>query len=186
MKNQLFRSSILSTALLLGGGAAQAFAQFAATGTTTVSVAVAPESAIQVNTATTSLTEASGPTIFGAPFTGTTNFAYKIRTTKVGGTGAITVKITADFGAGGPSVTTPPTGDAMTYSCTATSGTACTGPITASAAAATNVATFGTDAHSAAGAAASDSGTVVWSLPNDPIYKTGTYTATATFTISAT
>jgi hypothetical protein len=75
----------------------------------------------------------------------------------------------------------------MTYTCTATasSATACTGPLNASSSAATSVATMGVDAHSAAGASASDTGTVVWTLPNDPLYKTGTYTATALFTISA-
>src|ERR1700743_359851 len=86
------------------------FGQFAATGTSTLSVAIAAESAISVTTATTSLTEASGVGIFGAPYTGTTNFSYKVRSTKVGGSGSITVKITTDFGAGGPSVASPPTG----------------------------------------------------------------------------
>jgi hypothetical protein len=185
MKKTLFKHSILSAAVLCAG-ASQAFGQFAATGTSTLSVAVAAESAISVTSATTSLTEASGPTIFGAPFTGTTNFLYKVRSTLAGGAGAITVKITADFGVGGPSVLAPPTGDAMTYACTsAASATPCTGPITASTTTATNVATFATNAHSAAGAGSSDAGTVVWTLPNDPLYKTGTYQATALFTISA-
>jgi hypothetical protein len=165
----------------------QAFGQFAATGTTTLSVAVGPESAISVTTATTNLTEATGAGVFGSPFTGTTNFSYKVRSTKVGGAGSITVKITADFAAGGPSVATPPTGDAMTYSCTsAASATPCVGPVTASTSSATNVATFATNAHSAAGVGSSDAGTVSWTLPNDPVYNTGTYTATALFTISAT
>ena len=62
----------------------------------------------------------------------------------------------------------------------------CTGSVTASTTASTSVATFATDAHSTAGTGSSDAGTVIWTLPNDPIYKTGTYTATATFTISAT
>jgi len=186
MKTQLIKHSLLSAAVLIGG-ASMAFGQFAATGTTQVSVAVAAESAISITTSTTSLTEASGAGIFGAPFTGTTNFSYKVRTTKVGGAGTITVKITSDFAAGGPSVATPPTGDAMTYACTtAASATPCVGPVTASTGGATSVATFATDAHSAAGTGSSDAGTVVWTLPNDPIYKTGTYTATATFTISAT
>ncbi len=112
-----------------------------------------------------------------------------MRTTKTGGSGTITVKITTDFsGTGGPSVGTPPTaGDALTYSCTsAASGTPCTGSANAaSTSAATTVVTFGADAHSTGGASASDAGSVTWSLTNDPVYKTGTYTATATFTISA-
>lgn len=185
MKTKLIRNSLLSLTVIIGG-ASQAFGQFAATGTSTLSVVVAPESAISVTTATTNLAEATGAGIFGAPYTGTTNFLYKVRSTTVGGGGSITVKITSDFGAGGPSVATPPTGDAMTYTCTsAASATPCTGPITASTSGATSVVTFATNAHSAAGTGSSDAGTVVWSLPNDPVYKTGTYTATATFTISA-
>lgn len=186
MRNRLFRSSAVAAAVFVAA-ATQGYGQFAATGTSTVSVAVAPESAISVTTATTSLTEASGAGVFGAPYTGTTNFSYKVRSTKVGGGGTITVKLTADFGVGGPSVTTPAAGDALTYTCTAAvSAAACAGPVTASTAASTTVATFATDAHSTPGAGSADAGTVVWKLPNDPLYKTGTYTATATFTISAT
>jgi hypothetical protein len=45
------------------------------------------------------------------------------------------------------------------------------------------VATFGAGASSAnAGTAAS----TAWSLTNDPLYHTGSYSATATYTISAT
>lgn len=171
--------------ILLAAGSVQAFGQFAATGTTTLSVAVAAESAISVTTATTTLAEATGAGIFGSPYTGTTNFSYKVRSSQTGGGGSITVKITADFGAGGPSVASPLTGDAMTYTCTtAASATPCSGSITASTSTATSVATFATNAHSTQGG--SDAGSVSWSLPNDPAYKTGTYTATATFTISAT
>jgi hypothetical protein len=47
----------------------------------------------------------------------------------------------------------------------------------------TTVVTFGADTHSAL---AGSSGTTVWSLTNDPVYKSGTYTATATYTISVT
>ncbi len=177
----------LGPVVLFSACSTHAFGQFAATGTTTLSVAVAAESAISVTSGTTTLSEASGGGIFGSAFTGTTNFLYKVRSTKVGGGGSITVKITTDFAAGGPSVASPPAGDAMTYSCTAaSSATACSGPITASTASATSVATFATDAHSTAGTGSSDAGTVVWTLPNDPVYKTGTYTAVATFTISAT
>ena len=185
MKSQFLKNSLFVAALVVSAGT-QAFGQFAATGTSAVAVAVSAESAISITTATTNLTEASGAGIFGAPFTGTTNFSYKLRTSQVGGAGTITVKITGDFAAGGPSVTTPPAGDAMTYACTgALPATPCTGPITALTTGATSVATFATDAHSTAGTGSSSTGSVTWTLPNDPIYKTGTYTATATFTISA-
>lgn len=158
-------------------------AQFASTGTTTVSVTVGSEAAIQINTATTTLTTAT--TTF-ADYTGTTNLTYKIRTTQGSGTGAITLRVTSDFSpAGGPSVGSPPTaGDLLQYTCTVASpGTACAGTQTASTSSDTSVGTFGADARSTA---AGNSGSVAWTLTNDPVYKTGTYTATVTFTISAT
>ena len=159
-------------------------AQFGLTGTTSVAVTVAPEAALQVNTATSTLTAVAGT--FANNFLGTTSLTYKVRTTKVGGTGTITAKVTTDFGpAGGPSVATPPTaGDTLGYTCTVTlPGTGCVGTATASTAAATALATFGADAKSAkAGNAAS----LAWTLTNDPLYSTGSYTATVTFTISAT
>jgi hypothetical protein len=166
-------------ALLIMAGTARAQSL---TGTTAVQVAIAAEASLTINTATSTLSTIGAT--FSNPFTGTTSLTYKIRTTKVGGSGLITLKVTTDFaGAGGPSVLAPPTaGDALTYSCTlAAPGTACTGPITSSTAVATNVGTFGTDNKSAS---AGNAGTINWSLTNDPVYSTGTYTATVTFTIS--
>jgi hypothetical protein len=158
--------------------AGMAFAQ-----TTTLSVAVGPEASLTVNTSTTSLTTTS--TTFGNPYTGTTSLTYMVRTTKTSGSGTITVKITADFGpAGGPSVTTPPTtGDALSYTCTvSTPGTACTGSQTASTSATSPIGTFGAGVSSTK---AGNSASVAWALTDDPVYATGTYTATATFTIAA-
>ena len=152
--------------------------------TTTLSVAVGPEASLTVNTGTTTMT--TGSTTFGSPYTGTTNLTYQIRTTKVGGTGTLTLKVTADFaGTGGPSVTTPPTtGDALTYTCTVSSpGTACTGSQTASTASTTPLGTWGTAANSTK---VGNSASVAWSLTDDPMYATGTYTATTTFTIAST
>jgi hypothetical protein len=159
------------------------FAQFAGTGTTTVSVTVANEAAIRIDTPATSLT--NGGTIFNN-FTGTTNFTYKLRTSKTTGAGTITLQVTTDFSpGGGPSVATPPTaGDALAYTCTVASpGTGCSGAQTSSTSAATSVATFGADSHSAATGTGSNS--VNWTLTNDPLYQTGSYSATVTFTISA-
>lgn len=159
------------------------YAQFAGTGTTTLAVTVGTEAAIRIDTASTALSAAG--TTFANPFSGTTHFTYKVRTTKVGGSGTITLKVTTDFaGTGGPSVATPPTaGDALTYTCAlAGVGTACTSAVTASTTASTNVATFATDTKSSS---AGDTGTVLWSLTNDPVYATGTYNATVTFTVSA-
>jgi hypothetical protein len=159
------------------------YAQFASTGTTTLSVTVAPEAAIRIDTASTAL-NTSGAN-FANPYTGTTNFTYKVRTTKTGGSGTITLKVTTDFsGTGGPSVATPPTaGDLLAYTCSAAGvGTACSSAVNASTASSTNVVTFGADAKSAI---SGDTGSVVWSLTNDPAYATGSYNATVTFTVSA-
>lgn len=157
-------------------------AQFGPTGTTTISVSVGSEASLRVDTATTTLT--AGGTF--ANYAGTTNLTYKIRTAQSTGSGTITARVTTDFSpAGGPSVASPPTaGDLLEYTCTVSApGTACAGTQTASTAADTSVATFGADATSVA---AGNSGSVAWTLTNDPVYKTGTYTAVVTFTIAAT
>jgi hypothetical protein len=167
--------------LLALAGIAQAQSN---SGTTNLSVVVGPEAALSVTTGTTTL--ANTGTAFAVPYTGSTALTYKIRTTKTGGTGTITLKVTADFaGSGGPSVGTPPTaGDALTYTNTVSSpGTATTGTLTASASASTNVGSFGAGASSTF---AGNTASVAWSLTNDPLYATGTYTATVTFTISST
>jgi hypothetical protein len=151
--------------------------------TTSLTVAIGPEAALSVTAATTSLATTS--TTFGNPYTGTTTMNYLIRTTKSSGTGTITVQITSDFGGtGGPSVGTPPTaGDILAYTCAVSApGTPCSGTQVAATKAATAVGTFGAGTSSAkAGNAAS----IGWSLTDDPAYATGTYAATATFTISA-
>ncbi len=162
--------------------AANAPAQ-SASGTTTLSVVVPAEAALTVTTATTNMATAS--TTFGSAFTGSTSVNLKFRTSATTGSGTVTVKITTDFSpTGGPSVATPPTaGDALSYTCSITSSAACvTGSTTASTGSATNVVTMGAAKHSAN---AGDVATVGWSLTDDPVYAQGTYTATATFTISA-
>ena len=158
------------------------YAQFAGTGTTTLAVTVGSEAAIRIDTASTALT-ASGTT-FANPYSGTTNFTYKVRTTKVGGSGTITLKVTTDFsGSGGPSVATPPAGDSLSYTCSVGGvGTPGPTPVNASTSSSTNCVTFGADAKSAFGG---DAGSVAWSLTNDPAYSTGSYNATVTFTVSA-
>lgn len=165
----------------LSGVPAQA--QFAGTGSTAVSVTIGPEAAIQVDTTTTSLSTTG--TVFN-DFTGATNFTYKIRTGASSGTGTITLQVTADFSpAGGPSVASPPTaGDTLAYTCTVSSpGTGCSGSQTSSTTASTPVVTFGANARSAK---AGNSGSVSWTLTNDPRYQTGSYSATVTLTVSAT
>jgi hypothetical protein len=155
-------------------------AAFAANATS-VAVTVGAEGLLTIPAATT-LSGAGGFT----SFTGSTAFKYMIRTNTGG---SVTLQVSTDFSpANGPSVATPPTvGDALTYSCTAAGNsapTACSGPLTASTTSTTSVLTVGANKYSAA--SPGDSGTVNWTLTNDPKYKIGTYTATVQFTISAT
>lgn len=151
-----------------------AFGQFAATGTTNLTVTVGPEAAITV-AGTTPLITAG---LF-ADYTGATAFTYKIRTTASGGTGSITAQVTTDFApAGGPLASA----GVLTYGCTVSApGTACTGPVTAGATS-TNIATFGANARSAR---VGNDGSLAWALVNDPQYQTGSYQATVTLSISA-
>jgi hypothetical protein len=119
-----------------------------------------------------------------AAFAGSDALSYKIRTTISTGTGSITVKATANFPAGGPSVTN---GD-LTYTCGgATLGTACTGAQTVSTTTGTNViASFPAGSCTGSGCGGSDpnSVTINLSLVDNPAFQTGSYSATLTFTIS--
>jgi hypothetical protein len=153
--------------------AALAIAPTAFAEDSTVSVLVGPEASFVSHSALTTMSKAN--TTFGA-YSGTTNFTYKIRTTTSGGTGAITVMV-SDFGVNGPVVAD------LAYTCTAASGAGCSSSTAASTTVASPVVTFGADAHSAD---AGDAGTAVWTLADRTAMKTGTYTSTATFTISAT
>jgi hypothetical protein len=149
--------------------------------TTIMNVVVSPVATILITTGTTALVAAST----SAPYTGTTSFTYIVRTSQTTGSGSIQLKITSDFSpSSGPSVASPPTsGDALTYTCTSSLGTPCSTTQTASTTANTSVVSFGADTSSSI---LGSTGSVSWSLSNDPLYKSGTYTATATFTISAT
>jgi hypothetical protein len=169
--------------MIVLAGAALALAGTLQAQTTTLSVAVGPESALTVNTSTSTFTTSDNT--FSSDYLASTNLTYKVRTTKTTGTGTITLKVTTDFGAGGPSVAVPPSaGDTLTYTSTVSApGTAATGSQTASTTTSTPIGTFGAGASSTK---AGNSASVSWDLTNDPTYGTGTYTATVTFTISAT
>ena len=133
----------------------------------------------------------------GAVFTtysGTLTVQYKARTSSTG-TGNITVRATTDFpcSSGGPCIATPPsTGDALKYTCTgATLGSNCSGTQTVSTATATSVVTAIPSSSCTGGGSPCSSAnpntvTVNFTLTDDPKYKTGSYSATLTFTISAT
>jgi hypothetical protein len=157
-------------------------AQFATSGSTTLGVTVYAEAALRVDTADTTL--ATSGALFTNDYTGATSFTYKVRTTKSGGTGNIQLKVLTDFSGNGPSVASPRTaGDALAYTCASTGvGGACSGSQTSSTSNDTPVVSFGPNTRSSK---AGDSGSVSWTLTNDPLYETGSYTATVQFTISA-
>jgi len=170
------------TAILLLAASSALAQSWGPSGTSAVQVNIGPEASIYVSTTTTSLNEGSGAF---ANFTGTTNFSYKIRTTKVGGTGTITVLFNGPL--------TDSASDTialsnLSYTCSDTSpasGTNCASAVTASSSTATKVVDFGADAHSLDAGTTGNS--VSWTLVNLPTYETGqTYSATATFSISAT
>jgi hypothetical protein len=141
--------------------------------TSALNVTVGPEATFASAFSATTLTAAD--TKFGG-FAGTTSFTYKIRTTLSGGTGSIAVQVTS-FGAGGPAVAD------LSYTCTApSSGTPCATSTAASAATATSVVAFSADAHSSE---SGDSGSTVWALVDKVAIVTGSYSSTATYTISA-
>ena len=173
------RNIIVAAAVCMLFFTATANAQFAATGTTTLSLTVASEAALRIDSPTTTLSTAT--TVFDN-YTGTTSFTYKIRTKQSGGSGTITAALTTPFGSGGPVL---PSGSTdLQFTCVVSSpGTGCTSAQRVNIVDAGTVATFGTDAHSAR---AGNSGSVAWTLVNDPVYETGTHTATVTFTVSAT
>ena len=171
------RIYLLAAALPLLSG--NVFGQFAATGTSTLSVTVAPEAALQVNTATTTLSN-GGSTTFATNFTGSTSLTFKLRSSKTTGTASITVKNT-EFAGNGPKVASTE----LTFTCTAASGTACAGAQNASTSAGVTVVSFAASASGAHSGNAGDAATVAWTVPDKPSYETGTYTSTATFTISA-
>jgi hypothetical protein len=155
-----------------------------ATGNSTLTVNVGAEAAIVVDT-TPNFTSTG---IFGN-YTATTPITYFVRTITGG---SIVVEVTSDFSTGGPgggpSVAAPPTtGDLLTYTCTAAApvtGTAtpCATAQTASTSTTTNVVTFAATTQSAK---VGNSASTSWTLVNDPAYKAGNYSATVTYTISA-
>lgn len=133
-------------------------------------------------------------TLFNS-YTGAVTIQYRARTTAAVGTGSITVKASTDFvcASGGPCIAAPPTaGDKLTYTCTgATLGSDCVGTQTVSTGVGTNVVTAIPAASCTGGGSPcsiADPNTVNlnFSLTDDPKYKTGSYSATLTFTISAT
>ena len=180
---------------LLGAGIAlilvpvSSLAQSTATTTQTLNATVVPLGGLVTLTSSLPLSKATSSS---GSFTGSMSISYRARTTQGSGQGAITLKATSDFTpSGGPSITQPPTAmDTFKYVCSgATLGTACSGLQTISTSAATNVVTIGASTCTGGGAPCSSADpnmtTVTFILTDDPKYKTGSYSATLTWTISA-
>ncbi|HUS05786.1 MAG TPA: hypothetical protein VMZ52_05810 [Bryobacteraceae bacterium] len=125
----------------------------------------------------------SSSTGFGGDFTGNLTISYWARTSVAGG-GTITVQAGSEFSpAGGPSISS------VTYLCSgATLGAACSGSQTLATATQTPIVTLPSGACTGGGGPCStqEPNTVQLSVtsPDKPQYKTGTYSALITFTIS--
>lgn len=125
----------------------------------------------------------SGDTRFGSNLTGSLTLSYWARTSAATGS-AITMQAGSDFTpAGGPSI------GGVTYFCSgATLGAACSGAQTLSISMQTPLVALPSEACTGGGGSCStqDPNTVLllFSVQNKPQYKTGTYSALITFTIS--
>jgi hypothetical protein len=157
--------------------------------TQTLNVNVVPLGGLFMQASPLALTKAN--TTFNT-FTGTITLSYRARTRQGTGQGTITVKATSDFTpAGGPSISNPLSAtDKFTYTCSsATLGVACSGTQTVSTTTSTNVVSLGASACTGGGAPCStanpNSANVTFILTDDSKYKTGSYSATLTWTISA-
>lgn len=165
------------------------FSQAQNTATQTLAASIDPLGAIFTVSTPLPLTKTSAT--FNA-FTGAMTLSYRARSSQSTGQATITVKATADFApTGGPSIANPPSaGDTFTYTCSgATLGIACSGMQTVSTTSATNVVSIGASACTGGGAPCSAANpntvNVSFTLTDDPKYKTGSYSATLTWTISA-
>jgi hypothetical protein len=156
-----------------------------ATGSATQTLSAQIDAIGKLSVPATSILTSAGTTFAG--YSGSLTISYRARTTSATGSGSLTVQATADFSpAGGPSIAS----GQLTYTCGgATLGTGCSGTQMASTTSQTNVATIGASACTGGGGSCStvNPNTVQasLSLANNPTNKTGTYSATLTFTISA-
>lgn len=119
-----------------------------------------------------------------ADFTGSVTVQYKVRT-KASGSSTLIVKAATDFSpANGPSIANAD----LTYTCSgATLGSACSGSLSVQTTSQTNVVTVGAGTCTGSGCAGSNPNSVSISLTlvDSPTFKTGNYTTSLTFSISA-
>jgi hypothetical protein len=148
--------------------------------TQTIAVNVAPNGKLSLPS---NVNLQSADTRFGGNLSGTLTVSYWARTSDGGG-GSVTVQAGSEFmPAGGPSVSS------VTYLCSgATLGTGCSGSHTLATSTQTPLVSLPGGACTGGGSVCStqEPNTVLLSLsaPNNPQYKTGSYSALITFTIS--
>lgn len=156
--------------------------QFFGSQNQSLTVQPAPDGALSVPSSA-SLTSAG--TLF-QPFTGNLLINYDVRTTP-SGSASMTIQAASDFSpAGGPSVAS----GNLTYTCGAASlGTACVGATTVSTSSQTAVVNVGSGVCTGGGGACSSTSpnTVQMNfvLTDNPSFRTGTYSANLTLSISA-
>jgi hypothetical protein len=118
-------------------------------------------------------------------FAGAVTVQYRVRTMVSTGSSFITLRAASDFSpANGPSIA----GADLTYACSgATVGTACSGSQTVSISSQTNVVSVGSGVCTGdgCGGASPNSVTVNLNLVDSPVFKSGSYSTTLTFSISA-
>jgi hypothetical protein len=148
--------------------------------TQTMSANIEPSGKLSIPS---NVTLRSADTHFGGGLSGTLTVSYWARTS-TGGSGSVTVEATSEFSpSGGPMVAS------VTYLCSgATLGTGCSGANTLATSTQTPVVILPGGACTGGGTACSsqEPNTVLLTLSalNKPHYKTGTYSALISFTIS--
>ena len=123
----------------------------------------------------------------GTAYVGSIVISNEIRTTGTG-SGQLGVQVTTDFS---PNTGPKAASGNLLYTCTSTSyGTACSGSTQASTSAQTAIITFAALSCTGGGTPCSSSdpntATVQFSITDSAVFKTGSYSAVVTFTISAT
>ena len=168
------KSTIITRAIFVLSLAAMPVFAVTDSATSTLGVNVSAEATITVNS---SPTLSKGGTEFES-YTGNTTFTYKVRTTDAEGSGSVTALVTTEFEVGS-AITTADLSHVVSG---AGVGTKNSDPTVASASSATNIMTFGTNAHSGD---SGDSATIAWTLADRPTYKTGSYSTVVTLTITS-
>ena len=165
----------LLASLALALSARASLGQVTQTGTTNVTATVNAEASISVSSPT-ALVQGGGGFV---SYTGSTTVTFSIRTTKVGGTGSILLLAVEFAPVGGPTVI----GGNLTYTCGGTPlvGALCSGTQIASTTISTPVvASIGANQK-----ANNTTAAVNWTLADSPLYSTGIYSSSVTFTLTS-